>query len=147
MSKLDEAIKLAVDAHAGQFDKGGKPYIFHPLRIMQALRTGAEQIVGVLHDVVEDSSFTLGDIKDRFGGEIAEAVDAMTKREGEVYEDYLHRVAENPLARAAKLADLADNMDTSRLGRAPGETDVERLTKYRKAADLLLAHRPQRTAP
>lgn len=136
-SKLELAITIATSAHRGQTDKGGKPYILHPLRVMMALESEAEQIVGVLHDVVEDTTVVLPQIRYEFGDRIAAAVDALTKRDGEGYDDYLERVKADDIATAVKLADLKDNSDLNRLGRAPDEGDRKRFNKYLRARAIL----------
>ncbi len=108
---IEEAIKIAVDAHFGQVDKQGVPYILHPLRVMFAMETEEERIVAVLHDVVEDTPITLGYLHDcGFSPEVIAAVDALTRREGEVYTDFTLRAKANPTARLVKIADIKDNM-------------------------------------
>ena len=139
MLNLDDAIVLAVTAHRGQTDKGGAPYILHPLRVMLACDTNEQRIAAVLHDTVEDCGIALDTVRDSFGAAIADAVDALTRREGETYEAFIERCAANPIARTVKLADLADNMDWRRLGREPNEKDRERLLKYERAQTLLIA--------
>lgn len=111
VENLNYAITLAAQAHAGQFDKGGSPYILHPLRVMLACKTEAERITAILHDTVEDCGIELGMLSEHFGGGVADAVDAMTRRQGETYEAFIDRCALNPIARVVKLADIADNMD------------------------------------
>src|SRR6185503_15040426 len=108
---LEDAIRLAVEAPHGQRDKVGQPYILHPLRVMFRLTTEAEQIVGVLHDVVEDTKYTFDDLR-RLGysEQILEALDGVTRRESESYEEFVLRSKKNPIARKVKLADLDDNM-------------------------------------
>lgn len=133
MNKLDEAIILATQAHADQVDKGGAPYILHPLRVMMAMTTEQERIVAVLHDVVEDSDYALSDLAAAFGWDVYDAVDALTRRDGETYEAFIKRCAQNPIARRVKLADLADNMDLSRLGREPTPDDQRRFDRYNNA--------------
>lgn len=136
---LTDAIILAAHAHRGQTDKGGAAYILHPLRIMAQMNSNEERIVALLHDVVEDSQdIDLGDISFAFGDRIAEAVDALTKRKGESYDAYLERVKADELATKVKLADLKDNCDLSRLGRAPTDDDRKRLDKYLRARAILL---------
>jgi (p)ppGpp synthase/HD superfamily hydrolase len=135
---IEAAIQLALSAHAGQTDKAGAPYILHPLRVMLAGATAEERIVGVLHDVVEDSDVELDVIRESFGAQIADAVDAMTKRRGETYSDFIQRCAENPLARRVKQNDLADNMNVGRLGRDLTEDDEVRLRKYADACAVLV---------
>lgn len=138
MSNLENAISLAVQAHKGQRDKSGRPYILHPLRIMCRLQTDTEMIVALLHDVIEDTTYTLDDL-DRMGyaSEVIDAVDCLTHREGESYDDYLVRVQTNVIATRVKLYDLEDNMDVRRM-KTIEERDVERLRKYRSAYATLL---------
>ncbi len=115
MRDLDQAIKLAIDAHAGQVDKAGQPYILHPLRVMLAMESDVERIVAVLHDTVEDSTDVgHGDILALFGTEVHDAVYALTRRTGEPYEAFIGRCAENAIARCVKLADIADNLSPAR---------------------------------
>lgn len=98
MNEIRQAIDLAVDVQAGQTDKAGATYIRHPLRVMTAMKTETERVVAVLHDAVEDSPYTLEEIEDRFGAEVREAVDALTRREGESYSSFIDRVAEDEIA-------------------------------------------------
>ncbi len=133
MSLLEEAIGIALEAHRGQKDRAGAPYILHPLRMMSKAQTDAEKIVAVLHDVVEDSDCTLEDLRRRgFPGEVLKAVDALTRREGESYEAFVQRAGKDSLARTVKLLDLADNMDLRRNGKA-SEEDLERFNRYYRA--------------
>ena len=137
MSLLDRAIEIAVKAHAGQVDKGGAPYILHPLRVMLRMQTEEERIVAVLHDVVEDSEITLDDLRSEgFAVAVIEALEALTKRPGESRIDAAQRAARIPLARIVKLADNAENSDLSRI---PGLTqkDHDRLEEYRKVREIL----------
>ena len=113
---LERAIEMAVDAYAGQTDKAGATYIRHPLRVMKKMDTETERVVAVLHDVVEDSEYTLDDIESEFDTEVRDAVDALTKREGDDYlEDFIPDTADNEIARKVKRADIEDNMDITRL--------------------------------
>lgn len=137
MSLLEKAILIAVEAHRGQTDRARQPYILHPLRLMTRMRTEEARIVAVLHDVVEDSPWTLEALRQSgFSDEIVDAVDALTKREGEAYDKQVNRAAANALAREVKLADLEDNMDLRRQGEVR-EQDVARLNKYRRAWEQL----------
>jgi (p)ppGpp synthase/HD superfamily hydrolase len=139
VSKIETAIKIAVDAHGGQTDLSGQPYILHPLRVMLAMPADAERAAAVLHDVVEDTEVTLEDL--RLAGlpeEVIAAVDCVTKRKGEAYTDYLDRIANNPIARRVKLADLQDNMRVDRLVTMT-DRDLKRLEKYRHARERLLS--------
>jgi (p)ppGpp synthase/HD superfamily hydrolase len=134
---LEDAIRLAVEAHHGQRDKIAQPYILHPLRVMFRLTTEAERIVAVLHDVVEDTTFTFEDLRKMgYPEDILHALDCVTKREGEVYEDFVLRSKSDPIARNVKLADLEDNMDLRRMAGVT-EKDMQRLNRYRKAWALL----------
>lgn len=134
---LERAIQIAAEAHRGQKDKAGQPYILHPLRVMAACSTEHERVVAVLHDVVEDSAWTLDDLRrEGLEDELVEAVDAMTRREGEAYADFVDRAAHNPLARAVKIADLRDNLDMSRLT-DPAGSDSQRAQKYQEALNML----------
>lgn len=129
---LNNAIALARKAHDRQLDKGGQPYINHPLRVMNNMETVEEKIVAVLHDAVEDSDLTLEDLKVAgFSDLIIEAIDAITKQEGEKRKDYLRRVMNNPLALRVKIADMSDNADISRIPN-PTERDRERIRIYKK---------------
>jgi len=130
MSNLERAIAIAVDAHRGQKDKSSAPYILHPLRVMARVDTEAEKIVAVLHDVVEDTDWTFDDLrKEGFSQEVIQAIDCVTKRVGEPYEDFVKRSASNPLARRVKIADLEDNMDIRRIKTVTAQ-DMERFNKY-----------------
>ncbi|MBF0142111.1 MAG: bifunctional (p)ppGpp synthetase/guanosine-3',5'-bis(diphosphate) 3'-pyrophosphohydrolase [Magnetococcales bacterium] len=141
---LEEAIRLAVLAHRGQKDKAGQPYILHPLRVMLGLDSDEAKIVGVLHDVVEETSVSFAELrKVGFGDTVLDALDSLTLREGEAYEAYIERVLENPLATQVKRVDLVDNMDIRRLSSQPTGRDWARLGKYRLAYERLLHHRPK----
>jgi (p)ppGpp synthase/HD superfamily hydrolase len=142
MSTLERAIAIAAEAHAGQVDKAGAPYILHPLRVMLRVRTASERLAAVLHDVVEDTSWTLEALAaEGFAPEVLAAVEALTRREGESYEVFVARAAANPIGRAVKLADLAENMDLTRLD-APNALDLARLERYRRAVAQLTADGP-----
>ena len=134
MSTLKRAIEIAREAHRGQKDKAGKDYIEHPLRVMESGQTMEEKIVGVLHDVVEDSDWTFSMLEaEGFSKEIIDALRCITKLNGnEPYDKFIARIKKNPLAVAVKLNDLTDNMDIRRLPYM-SEKDVKRLKKYLKA--------------
>lgn len=134
---LLKAIEIAHRAHEGQSDKNGQPYILHPLRVMNSGKTYNEMIVGILHDVIEDSDYTLEDLKkEKFSEEILAAVDAMTKKENQAYQEYLDNLKNNSLAVRVKQNDLTDNMDLKRLSEISDE-DIPRLRKYLKAYNEL----------
>ncbi len=137
MSSLERAIEIAAKAHLGQTDKGGEPYILHPIRVMLRMATLEERIVAVLHDVVEDSDWTLEALaKEGFSPPILTALEALTKLPGEDRMMAAHRAAANPLARAVKLADNAENSDLSRIPN-PSPKDLERLEQYRQVRLIL----------
>ena len=127
---LADAMALATEAHKGQLDRSGVMYILHPLRIMHQMNTETEKIVGVLHDIVEDTPITLQVLKEKgFSQEAIDALDHLTKREGEKYTDFIKRCRQNPIALKVKIADLEDNMDIRRLNEVT-ESDRERLNRY-----------------
>jgi len=137
MSTLTRAIVLAAQHHEGQTDKGGNPYILHPLRLMLQASTDEERIVALLHDVVEDTALTLDDLRcEGFSKQIVEAIDRLTRRPGESYDQFIERIKGNDLARRVKILDLEDNSDLSRIPN-PSEVDKRRLEKYRKALSVL----------
>lgn len=139
MPTLERAIALAARAHEGQRDKGGAPYILHPLRVMLRVEGELERIVAVLHDVVEDSPVTPADLAaEGFPPAVLDALEALTKRPGESRMDAAKRAAADPLARVVKLADNAENMDLSRIG-SPTPKDHARLEEYRRVREVLLA--------
>ena len=139
MSTLQRAIEIATQAHQGQFDKSGKDYIGHPLRVMEMGSTEEEKIAGVLHDVVEDSDWTFEALEaEGFSQEIIAALKCVTKlSENENYDDFIERVKKNPLAVAVKINDLTDNMDIRRLPYL-SDKDIKRLKKYLKAYKKLI---------
>lgn len=142
MSTLERAIEIAVQAHKGQQDRNGQPYILHPLRVMAQMESDETRIVAILHDVVEDSAeWDLERLRtEGFGERILTALDAVTKREGEAYADFVARSARDPLAVIVKLGDLRDNMDIRRLDELTPRA-VERLGRYLAAYQLLSAVR------
>ena len=139
MSTLERAIEIATEAHKGQYDKAGNDYIGHPLRVMDMGRTEEEKIVGVLHDVVEDTEWTFAQLAaEGFSQEVIDALQCVTKlSENENYDDFIERVKKNPLATAVKINDLSDNMDIRRLPYL-SDKDVKRLKKYLKAYKKLI---------
>ena len=131
---LDRAKAIATSAHEGQVDKAGKPYIDHPMRVMNMGKTVEEKIAGVLHDVVEDSDWTFEMLeKEGIPKDVMDALRCVTKlSEDEDYDHFIERVKTNPLAVKVKLNDLKDNMDITRLGEVT-EKDLARLNKYIRA--------------
>jgi len=149
---LEKAIKIAVEAHIGQVDKGGNPYILHPLRVMLALGTEEERIVGVLHDVVEDcEGWTWERLRDQgCSDEIIEALQSVSKTPKEEaeyrslpedeklghYLEFIQRAKANKIGRNVKEADIRDNLDISRIDDIT-ERDINRLNRYKKALSIL----------
>jgi (p)ppGpp synthase/HD superfamily hydrolase len=137
VATLERAIAIAAMAHQGQVDKARMPYVLHPLRMMLSVDTPEARMAAVLHDVVEDTPVTLKRLRaEGFPEAVIEAVEALTKREGEDYEAFIRRVAPNPIARQVKLADLRDNSDLSRIAQ-PTEKDRQRLERYQAAIQYL----------
>ena len=139
MSTLERAIAIAAEAHTKKTDKGGAPYILHPLRVMLAMTDTDSQIVAVLHDVVEDHSppWTLEKIRSEgFSEPVIEALDAVTHRKGEEYFAYIARAIANPIGRRVKAADTKDSMDLGRISDLTDD-DFERLKKYKKAFKII----------
>jgi len=134
---IEAAKALATGAHAGQTDKAGLPYITHPERVASRLSTAEAQVVGWLHDTVEDTSITVQEIESQFGPETAAAVDAISRRDGEAWSDYIDRVAANPVARQVKISDLIDNSNLSRIPHVTMK-DVKRQAKYNRTLKRLL---------
>jgi (p)ppGpp synthase/HD superfamily hydrolase len=133
MATLGKAIAIAAQAHQDQHDKAGAPYILHPLRMMLRMSSEAEMMAAVLHDVVEDTDWTLDQLRQAgFAEEVVQAVECLTHRDHETYDEFVARVRTNAIASKVKLADLEDNMDMRRL-RALTEKDTQRLHKYHQA--------------
>lgn len=143
VSAIDRAIALAIETHRGQTDLAGLPYILHPLRVMFTMVEELDRVVAVLHDVVEDASNRRSaDAAVRsFGGEVYQAVDALTRRDDESYEDYIERCAHNETAARVKIADLLDNLDPTRIPN-PGPKDRARAERYMSALRQLHAQAP-----
>ncbi len=136
---LEDAIALALRVHRGAVDKGGAPYILHPLRLMVRMGDPDARVVAVLHDVVEDGDVTLDDLRAQgYSARVVAALDRLTRRRDppESYEAFIERVADDPLARAVKRADLEDNLDVRRLA-AVGPDEAARLTRYLRALERL----------
>ncbi len=138
MATLERAIEIAVAAHRDQHDRAGRPYILHPLRLMLQFEDLDAMIVAVLHDTVEDSDLSLQDLSgEGFASHIIEALDALTRRQDEPYEAFVHRSRAHPLARRVKLADIEHNLDVRRLKQIRA-SDLERIEKYHRAWRTLL---------
>ena len=136
MATLAKAIAIAAQAHQEQLDKAGAPYILHPLRMMLRMSSETEMMAAILHDVVEDTDWTLDGLRQAgFSDEVVQAVECLTHREHETYDEFIAfiaRVRTNPIATKVKLADLEDNMDMRRLSTVT-EKDAQRLHRYHQA--------------
>jgi (p)ppGpp synthase/HD superfamily hydrolase len=138
MATLERAIAIAAEAHAGQVDKAGQPYILHPLRVMLRVASDHERMAAVLHDVVEDTGVSLPQLAaEGFAPQVVAAVEALTKRPGESRVDAAQRAAADPIARKVKLADNAENMDLTRIPH-PSERDYARVEEYKLVREILL---------
>jgi len=134
MPTIEDAILFATEVHRGQVDKAGNPYILHPIRVMMRMTSPEARIVAILHDTIEDSDHTLDDLRELgYDEPIIAAVDAISRREDESYEEFIQRLKPNPLARRVKLGDLLDNMDLRRANPVVAEKDAERLARYQRA--------------
>lgn len=137
MVLYQQALAIARDAHKGQVDKAGVDYIQPPLFVASLVEGELAKTVALLHDVVEDSDWTLEDLRKKgLPEEVVQAVGILTKKRNEKYEEYILRVKQNPLARQVKLADLQHNSDLSRLTTVT-EIDRKRAEKYRQAIAFL----------
>ena len=130
-----KAMNLAYNAHHGQFDKGGVPYIFHPIHLAEEMDDEVSTCVALLHDTVEDTAVTLEELAEIFPREIVEAVDLLTHRDGVEYFDYVRSIRANPVAVKVKLADLRHNGDPKRISNQ-GNAEKRR-EKYAKAWKIL----------
>jgi (p)ppGpp synthase/HD superfamily hydrolase len=139
VATLERAIAIAAKAHEGQVDKAGAPYILHPLRVMLRMNTTDERMAAVLHDVVEDTEITIDMLRaEGFPETVLKAIESVSRRQDEAYEEFILRAAADPIGRAVKLADLAENSDLSRIP-VPTGRDLERVAKYRRAIEQIKA--------
>lgn len=130
-----KAMNVAYEAHHGQYDKGGVPYIFHPIHLAEEMDDEYSTCVALLHDTVEDTAVTLEELAKDFPREIIEAVDLLTHKDGVAYFDYVRAIASNPLAKKVKLADLRHNGDPGRISNQ-GNAEKRR-AKYAAARAIL----------
>jgi len=139
MSLIEKCIAFALEAHRGQTDRNNRPYILHPLYLMSQMDTEEEMMTAVLHDVVEDTDYTLADLREMGLPEsVLRAVSLLTHdKDALSYDEYVRRLKPDPIARKVKMADLKHNMDIRRLS-AVTEKDAVRFEKYRKAYAFLL---------
>ncbi len=135
---LEKAIEIAVEAHRGQIDKAGKIYILHPMRVMLRGKNETEQIVGILHDVVEDTPITIEMLrKEGFSETVLAALECVTKQKNESYGHFIERILQNPLATQVKLYDIEDNMNRERIP-YPTTKDEARFAKYEKYHKVII---------
>lgn len=131
---LDKMLVIATNAHSGQFDRGGNPYILHPLKVMHYLKTDNEELMCIAlgHDVIEDTKVTYRDLRDAGISErVIAGIRALTKLPGQTYDEYKEGVFANVDAMRVKMADLRHNTDIRRL-KGVSEKDIERMVKYQK---------------
>ena len=131
-----KAINIAYNAHMGQTDKFGIPYIFHPMHLAESMDTEEECIVAILHDVVEDTDISFDVLEKDFSSTIIEALKLLTHDKTVPYKEYIKNLKDNPIAKKVKLADLMHNSDISRLEHIT-EKDYVRLEKYKNALQIL----------
>ena len=134
--KIKKAMIIAYNAHNGQVDKSGIPYIYQPIHLAEQMNTETECIVALLHDVVEDTNVTFDELEKEFSPEIIEALKLLTHDKNVDYLEYVRKIKNNPIARKVKLADLYHNSDPTRMEN-PTPKDLERKEKYRKAIEIL----------
>ena len=131
-----KAMKIAFDAHMGQVDKSGVPYILHPIHLAEQMETEEECIVALLHDTVEDTDITFEQLEKEFSKTVIDALKLLTHQKNVEYMEYVKKIKDNPIARKVKLADLHHNSDITRLLEVNSK-DIERVEKYKKAMNLL----------
>lgn len=134
-----KAMHLAYNAHEGQLDKAGLPYIFHPLHLAEQMPDEISTCVALLHDIVEDTDVSLEDLKKDFPAEVVDAVELLTHTKGMDYFAYLEKIKVNPIAKRVKLADIAHNSDEARYAGAPVDAKgiERRRAKYARAKKFL----------
>ncbi|MGN0006255.1 MAG: GTP pyrophosphokinase [Candidatus Gastranaerophilaceae bacterium] len=132
-----KALKLSFEAHKNQVDKSGMPYVYHPFHLAEQMSDEDKTIVALLHDVVEDTDYTLDDLSLMgFSDAIIEVISLMTHDKNTTYIDYIVHISKNSIAKAVKLADLKHNSDLTRLD-VVTDKDLNRVEKYKKAIVLL----------
>ncbi len=125
---VQAAQDFAAKVHDGQVDRAGVPYLFHVLRVSAAGSTPVEQVVGALHDVIEDTSYTHADLVGLFGQEVADAVQTLSRCSHETYSALIERCGATPLTRAVKINDLLDNI--GRLQQLPADEAKRKFKRY-----------------
>ena len=132
-----KAMLLAYNAHQNQFDKGGVPYIYHPIHIAEQMNTETECLVALLHDIVEDTNLSFKDLEKECPKEVIDILKLLTHNKNIDYLEYIKPIKNNPIARKVKIADLIHNSDKTRLNNITQE-DITRINKYKKALEYLL---------
>ena len=136
----NEAMRIAYNAHHGQYDVNGVPYIFHPYHVAEQMTDEITTCVALLHDVVEDTAVTFEELEQEFPEDIINALKLLTHEKGTDYFEYVYKIRENPVARAVKLADIEHNSDTSRItdsNAVPEEKLIYWKYKYSTAKHIL----------
>lgn len=131
-----KAMKIAYDAHHGQLDKSGVPYVCHPIHLAEQMQTEEECIVALLHDVVEDTNITFEQLEKEFSANVIQALKLLTYDDSVPYMDYVRKLKNNSIAKNVKLADLRHNSDVTRLDEM-SEKDKLRNIKYSEAMRIL----------
>ncbi len=132
-----KAMKLCFDAHKDQVDKSGIPYVFHPIHLAEQMQDEDTTVAALLHDMVEDTDYTLENLRDEgFSEPVLEAIALLTHKDGIDYLDYVAKIKKNPIAKAVKLADLKHNSDLTRLDMVDDRA-IKRKEQYQKALELL----------
>ena len=135
-ANTEKAMRIAYEAHHGQVDKSGVPYIFHPIHLAEQMETEEECIVALLHDVVEDTDITFEQLEKEFSATVIEALRLLTHDDSVAYMDYVRKIKSNPIARTVKLADLWHNYDITRMKKIT-KKDLRRREKYQDAIQYL----------
>lgn len=132
-----KAMKLCFQAHKEQTDKSGIPYVFHPIHLAEQMKDEDTTVVALLHDVVEDTEYTIADLEAMgFNERVIAAIKLMTHADDVPYMDYVAKIKDNPIAKAVKLADLAHNSDITRMDVVDEKAEA-RVEKYARAIQLL----------
>jgi len=135
---INKALKIAYDAHHGQADKNGTPYIYHPAYLAAQMDTEEEIITALLHDVVEDTHLTFADLeREGFTQAILEALRHLTHNDGSDYMEHVYRIKQNPLAVKVKLADLRHNSNPTRNANLLPGYSARFREKYAEAIEVL----------
>ena len=133
----NKAMNIAYDAHHGQYDKGGVPYIFHPIHLAEQMETEEECIVALLHDVVEDTDVTFEELEKEFSNEVIDALRLLTHDKDEEYMEYVKRIKTNEIARKVKMADIMHNYDKTRIGSDLVKKEKSKGGLYKEAYEYL----------